>query len=281
MIVQCPQCSTKYKINESRLQPGVKLKCTRCEHIFVPSLPEDDGIKLDEPEIDGLGDVAPENEKETGKGREFETEEKEPKDIEIEISPQKKKKSKKRSRFFVVFILLVFLLIGLGGGIYYFFPQLINYIPGLNTIKQTQESLEQKQVVNEERVKNISLENVRQYFVTNEKIGQLFVIEGQAVNRFNQPKELIKLRASLYDKQGNVVQSKEFYCGNVVSLFRLQVLSLEELESALNAKVGILTNNTYIKPGGSTPFMVVFKDPPKGVEEFGLEVIDVKDPPKK
>ena len=132
-----------------------------------------------------------------------------------------------------------------------------------------------------DKVKNISLEDVRQYFVTNEKIGNIFVLEGKAVNRFNKPKELIKLRATLYDDKGNVFKTKEFYCGNTVSLFQLQVLTQKELEASLNTKLGILTNNTFIKPGGSTPFMVVFYALPENVQEFGLEVIDVKDPPKK
>ena len=138
----------------------------------------------------------------------------------------------------------------------------------------------QKEKIDVEKVKNISLEDVRQYFVTNEKIGNLFVVEGKAVNRFNKPKELIKLRATLYDDKGNVFKTKEFYCGNTVSLFQLQVLTQKELEASLNTKLGILTNNTFIKPGGATPFMVVFYAPPENVQEFGLEVIDVKNPPK-
>jgi len=126
-------------------------------------------------------------------------------------------------------------------------------------------------------VENISLEHVRQYFVTNEKIGNIFVVEGKAVNRFNKTTKFIKLRATLYDDHGKIFKSKNFYCGNTVSLFQLQVLTQEEIEASLNAKLGILTNNISIKPGGSTPFMVIFYAPPENVQEFGLEVIDVKE----
>ena len=112
-----------------------------------------------------------------------------------------------------------------------------------------------------------------QYFVPNEKEGQLFIIEGKAVNRFAEPRELIRLKASLFDKQGGEVAAQEFMCGNVVSLYQLQVSSKADIESALTAKVGILTNNTNIQPGASVPFMAVFFKTPETVEEFGLEVI--------
>ena len=46
-----------------------------------------------------------------------------------------------------------------------------------------------------------------------------------------------------------------------------------DIEAALTAKVGILTNNTNIQPGASVPFMAVFFQTPDTVEEFGLEVI--------
>jgi hypothetical protein len=119
----------------------------------------------------------------------------------------------------------------------------------------------------------IALENVRQYFVPNEKEGRLFIIEGKAVNNFPEPRDLIRLKAVLYDQQGEEVMSQEFSCGNVVSLYQLQISSQRSIEEELGAKVGILTNNTNVQPGASVPFMVVFFKTPDSVEEFGLEVI--------
>ncbi len=131
------------------------------------------------------------------------------------------------------------------------------------------------------KVKDIVLQNVRQYYVTNEKAGQLFVIEGKAVNNFKSPKEMVKLEAALFDEKGNVLASKDILSGNVVSLFQLQVMTRQELESALTSQVGILTNNTNLATGAETPFMIVFFDPPEAVKEFGVKVVDVKDPPGK
>lgn len=129
-----------------------------------------------------------------------------------------------------------------------------------------------------EQVKNISLKNVRQYYVTNEKAGQLFVVEGRAVNNFATPKEMLQVEAALYDAQGSVLVSKKQTCGNTLSLFQLQVQSLEEIEKGLGAEVGILTNNTFIKPGMDVPFMVVLANPPENLKEFGIKVVSASDP---
>lgn len=131
------------------------------------------------------------------------------------------------------------------------------------------------------KVKDIVLQNVRQYYVTNEKAGQLFVIEGKAVNNFKSQKEMIKLEAALFDEKGGVLASKDMLAGNTVSLFQLQVMTRQELESALTSQVGVLTNNTNLAPGAETPFMIVFFDPPEAVKEFGVKVVDAKDPPGK
>ncbi|MGD9610839.1 MAG: DUF3426 domain-containing protein [Desulfovibrionaceae bacterium] len=130
------------------------------------------------------------------------------------------------------------------------------------------------------KVKEIMLQNVRQYYVSNEKAGQLFVIEGKAVNNFKTPKEMIKLQATLFDDKGASLASQDALAGNTVSLFQLQVMTRDELKAALSSQVGVLTNNTNIQTGGETPFMVVFFDPPEAVKEFGVKVVDAKDPPR-
>ena len=129
-----------------------------------------------------------------------------------------------------------------------------------------------------DRVRNIVLKNVKQYYVANEKTGNLFVVEGKAVNQFSGPKERIKVEVVLYDGTGNVLASQAFLCGNVLSQFQLQVQTRPEIEDGLKSDVGILSNNTFIRPGASTPFMAVFFEPPAGVKEFLVKVVDVGDP---
>lgn len=179
----------------------------------------------------------------------------------------------KSGRFGLLVAILLLLIILLGAGLYFKFIGLPVGAPGPESVNATAETGEA--VVS---AAQISLENVRQYFVPNEKEGQLFIIEGKAVNRFAEPKNMLRLKASLFDKQGETVTTQEFTCGNVVTLYQLQVSSRQDIEAALGAKVGILTSNTNIQPGAAVPFMTVFFNTPETVEEFGLEVIHSQSP---
>ena len=129
-----------------------------------------------------------------------------------------------------------------------------------------------------ESIKYIQPVDFRQYIITNEKAGPVFVVEGKALNKFTTPKERIKVRVTLFDAQGQVLASQEQLCGNTLSLFQLQVQSEAEIVDALNSQAGIYANNSYIKPGETTPFMLVFFDPPEAVEEYQIKIVDARDP---
>ncbi len=260
MIVQCPGCDTRYNLDDEKIgSKGAKVRCTRCQYIFQLSLPSEQFI---EDTVDEVFSKAPSFLGGSQKGENS---------LDGDAPPSRGK------RIVLWLVLLLVLLGGTGAGIYYYDPHLLdNFGINLFTGNIVEEQQEKKDVV----IPEITLENVRQYFVKNEKIGQVFVVEGKAVNGFKVPKELIKLRIKLFDKAGKTIASKVFLCGNTVSYFQLQVLKKEELESALSAKLGILTNNTNLKPGASVPFMVVFPEPAKELDEFSLEPIEVKDPPK-
>ena len=130
-------------------------------------------------------------------------------------------------------------------------------------------------------VKNIALRGVRQYNISNEKLGNISVVEGKVVNGFNQPRELIRIEASLYDSAGNALVSKQQLAGTSLSLFQLQVLGEQDIEQALANKIDIMATNTNVLPGGEVPFMVVFYSPPDNAAEFGVKVIDARIPPEK
>ena len=129
-----------------------------------------------------------------------------------------------------------------------------------------------------QKVELLTMRNVRQYYVDNDKVGKVFVIEGRVVNEFPQPKELVTVEAAIYDKDKKPLSVKRQIAGAQLSLFQLQVLSEKEMEAFLTNKVEILTNNATC-PGGEVPFMVLFYAPPEGVAEFGVRIVDVQDAP--
>jgi predicted Zn finger-like uncharacterized protein len=199
----------------------------------------------------------------------------------------KEQEKKKSSKAVPILIVLLMLILGIGAAVYFKAWTLV----GLDT-----ESLKNLPVIGnmlmeetggdaeiapgespEDRVRKIELRNVKQYYVANEKTGNLFVVEGKAVNKFDAPKEQIKVEVVLYDGTGNVLTSQSFLCGNQLSQFQLQVQTQKEVEDGLSSEVGILSNNTFVRPGNSVPFMAVFFQPPAGVKEFLVKVVDVVD----
>jgi len=335
MRVQCPECTTTYNLDESRIgHDGSKVRCTRCKNVFtvfrplpahepVPTRPEpspspdpdsfDDDLDAlftsqqptaPRPAAESLEDeleallnekkAAPAPKPAAPKPSEFKpvaakraVDEGMVADLQGAFQqpltassgvdpladdapvPGKPRKSK----LGLVLGLMLLLLVGVLAGVYHYRPALLG-LPHPEPGSAPSAPVAPAQ----EGAAQIALENVRKYFVPNDKEGQLFIIEGKAVNRFPEARELIRLKASLYDKQGKEVATQEFMCGNVVSLYQLQVSTRIDIEAALTAKVGILTNNTNIQPGASAPFMAVFFKAPDTVEEFGLEVIQSSAP---
>jgi predicted Zn finger-like uncharacterized protein len=128
-----------------------------------------------------------------------------------------------------------------------------------------------------QKIARLTMRNVRQYYVDNEKVGKVMVIEGKVVNEFSRPKALIAVEAAIYDKDKKALSVKKQMAGTQLSLFQLQVLSEKEMESFLNNKIEILSNNINVPQGGEVSFMVLFYAPPPGVAEFGVRIVDVQD----
>lgn len=259
MIVICPRCSTRYNLPDAAAKPDAKARCTVCKHIFslAEVIPPASGVQdaghVSTPAASDVSDIIGEV-----------------KGYNLDATPPKPEE-KKRKRTSMVVALVMVLLVGAGAGAWKFWPR--------GADKAVDEAAQK--LAASEQIKNIALRNVRQYYINNEKLGQVSVIEGRVVNNFTSPRELIKVEASLYDKSGATVVSKAQLCGTTVSLFHLQVLGEQELETALNNKIDILTNNTNIPPAGEVPFMVVFYNPPSTVTEFGVKVVEARTPPEK
>ncbi len=275
MIVQCPECKTTYNLDDERIAPeGSNVRCSRCQHVFEVSrmpgpFPEDTMDQLTGMESSASDELEPEEEHSPGTPGELPGKKDEAGDRIGKIAGKKKS--------MVLWALLTFVLLaGVGVAAYVFAPTLLN---NTGTPTPVEKRVGEQPRSEEGIIPEISLENVHPYFVRNEKVGRIFVVEGKAVNGFKVSKELIKLRIRLFDSAGTVIASRDFYCGNVVSSFQLQVLGQDELQSALSAKVGILTNNANIKPGAGVPFMVAFANPPESLQEFALEAVEIKDVP--
>lgn len=245
MIVTCRNCNTKFNLPETQAAPGSKLRCSVCKYVFTLADAVDEPTELEHP-------------------------------LDLSMMAFSEAPKEKKSYKSLIGILIALLILGGGaGGAWWAWK----YSPFLDGVKQLVAPAEKQDPV--DLVRLIALRGVRQYNISNEKLGNISVVEGKTVNGFPDPRELIRIEASLYDAEGKVLVSKQQLAGTSVSLFQLQVLGEQELEQALANKIDILTNNTNVPPGTEVPFMVVFYNPPDNAAEFGVKVIDARLPAEK
>ena len=159
MIVTCPNCSTKFNLPETQAAPGAKLRCSVCKHVFQLS----DGVKPAEIRMEP--------------------------DLSLS-SPSLSMPPKKKGGIWG-WVLTLLLLCAVAGGTWWAWT----YTPLFDTVKEMIAPPKKQDPV--ELVKNIALRGVRQYNISNEKLGNISVVEGKVVNGFNQPRELIRIEASL------------------------------------------------------------------------------------
>ncbi len=258
MEVQCPQCQSRFHLPDAVVRPNVKLRCSVCQHVFVYDGP---------PSADPSPAVAPSSGNNAPKPAAVDVSAEGGADLNLD-SPEKGSKKEKKSGGkgkIILSILVLLLCIGGGAGVWWYM------------FKSPQEAAKSTSSEASESVKNLTLRGMRQYYAKNEKIGNIFVVEGKVVNGYAVPKELIEVEAAIYAANKEVLMSKKQLAGTVLSRFQLEVLGEDELESFLHNEIEILTKNTNIPPGGEVPFMVLFYDPPPEVTEFGVKVFSSKD----
>ena len=109
-------------------------------------------------------------------------------------------------------------------------------------------------------------------FVKNKKAGKLFVITGKIKNGYSDVRSYIRVTGKLYAKGKVLVQKDIVFCGNVLSDIELSNLKLSAIKKRLLNRLGDNKSNMRVKPGQELPFMVVFANLPKNLEEFAIEV---------
>lgn len=244
MEIQCPHCSSRFNLPDKLVKPGAKLRCSVCKNVFA----------LETPAKEAPAKAA------AGK-TEAAAAKKAPAKAAAPV-----RKEKKGSSIFVWLGLLLFLIV-LGGSGYWYY---IQFPTGNKKPQLSDEELAQ-------RVSMLTMRNVRQYYVNNEKIGKVCVIVGDVRNEFPQPKALIRVEAAVYDKDKKPLAVKQQLAGSQLSLFQLQVLGEKELESFLQSSTDIYIRNSNVPPGGEVPFMVLFYVPSEKVAEFGVRIVGVED----
>jgi predicted Zn finger-like uncharacterized protein len=241
MIITCPNCTTKFRLDETRIpEGGGKARCSRCQHVF--SVQPSGHPASSFPPI-----IIPEP---------------------IEDRAGLKRRAGRRPAFLV--ISFIFLLISILGAIVLIpgekYDDLVKWV-NLSTIKQYLG-------VGEEKEGKINLDKLRGYYAENSALGRIFVIEGIAINQWTEPRSFIRVKGTLLDTQGRKIQEVTVYCGNIISEKDLREMSKEAIQKSLASQFGISFSNMNLAPGKFVPFMIVFTD-------FQPEKLAPKTPPEK
>lgn len=120
----------------------------------------------------------------------------------------------------------------------------------------------------------IDLRALQSLFVANQEAGELFVIHGQAVNRFAEPRSAIQVKGVVYAADGKPILQQTVFCGNALSDEELRTLPYSGIEEAMNNQFGDTLSNLNVRPGQTIPFTIVFRNLPPNMSEFTVEVVD-------
>ena len=132
------------------------------------------------------------------------------------------------------------------------------------------QALSQGQDSNNIDLHSFRLEKVRQYFVDNEKVGRILVIEGQVVGQKPFLPSTVHVEAVIIGEDKKPLEKKEQKVGGNLSLLQLQKMDREELRVAQLSEL-----DADIKQQECN-FMIIFYNPSKTVREFSVKIIKIK-----
>ena len=125
-------------------------------------------------------------------------------------------------------------------------------------------------------VGGINFTEVKERFTKSIASGDLLVISGLAVNEYEYPVGRVRLRGKILDNTGKLLGEVETFAGNLLTDEEMNRLSDREILAELQKPDGSDMPNTGIRSRASIPFMIVFMNPPKEVDEFIIELVGVE-----
>jgi pilus assembly protein FimV len=109
-------------------------------------------------------------------------------------------------------------------------------------------------------------------FVQNNAAGDIFVIQGQVRNEYDQPRSYIKITGKLYVKGNALAKTETVYCGNVLSDSDLENMDMADINKHLQNRFGDNRSNIRVSTGKTLPFFIVFNKLPPDLDEYTVEV---------
>jgi hypothetical protein len=105
----------------------------------------------------------------------------------------------------------------------------------------------------------------------------LYIIKGTVTNDGRDLYRGIRIEATLLGKDNQAILRNGTFAGNVIDESLIPHMTRARIEGFLGMRYGEGDANRNIPAGKTLPFMVVFFDPPEGVESFRVKAIDAEE----
>jgi predicted Zn finger-like uncharacterized protein len=247
LILRCEACGTVYHLDPNLLEgKGSKVRCTRCGHIFwvdAPKQPEEFSLGAGDASIDSF---TPSSAGEKG-------------------SSPKIRRTGKTLRLVGAGLLLLFLAFS------FRFVYLYYRHPGWKMNEVLSEVFFFPSDPQGRR--EIRLINHKKDFVENEKIGRIFVVEGEILNGYPTARRAIKIRGSLKTADNRVADTREVYAGWTLTREEIAALSPEDLQKIQTPLPENPIRDVQVLPGKKLPFLLLFPRPPRETTHVSIEVL--------
>jgi predicted Zn finger-like uncharacterized protein len=117
----------------------------------------------------------------------------------------------------------------------------------------------------------ISVRAVKADFIKNDKVGELLVVSGEALNEYPKARASLQVKVTVFDAAGQSIATKNAYGGNPLTKEQLEILPLDKIEAAMANQFGDSLANLEVAPGKVIPFVVALANLPKGAKDFAVQ----------
>jgi predicted Zn finger-like uncharacterized protein len=256
MIVACESCGTKFRLDPKRFKSAKsKVRCSRCGHMFMVSVG-----KVDEP-------VLPDISREVSLSDDREEAFSPP----PFPAPSPLPPSRKRSWRVPLIVAGIAAVLIAAGAFWILNPQ--------RPFTSNGGSGEKDAGVSAPAVSSLKVLNTTQaYFLENAHAGQIFVVEGEAVNESPKSASFVLIEGKIHGIDDAPILTQRCFLGNVLSREELSRLNINDIQNRMMNREGKNLINVKIKTGQKTPFMLVFHNLPelKTLSDYRIEVISAQ-----
>ena len=283
IVVKCESCKTDFRLNEALLKgaKGASIRCPKCRERFIVENPHPPPVVHPTAPPDPVSDPSDIS---GGKALRLEDLFIPPSAVEGDRIPDRENfgrmvirppgsgwKPPPRRPLYrrPLFLAAMISILLLAGGTFYF-------VDGNSSPKSSESVLPARaRSIRENAVLDVG--NLKGYLNRKPSGETFYVVKGTVTNIGKALSSGIRVEATLLGNDNQAIANNGTFAGNVIDDSLIPHMSRFRIETYLGTRHGEGDVNRDIPAGKSLPFLVVFFDPPEGVESFRVKAIGAEE----